>query len=470
MNTPTTVKHSDDIKKNSKSIPIVDGPWPVGSVASFAEDSLAFLDKNVAEHGDIFEVTSSFFSLATDFKRMFFVSHPKFAKHILQEKNRNYRKSIAYDKLKPLVGTGLLTSEGDFWRKQRRLMQPTFHKKRLSIFFNLIVSETKRILEEWDSLPNESTVNLSHDMMKVTLNIICKSMFSADIDDVLDEVNKQFNIASERLIKRAVQPLNMPLWLPTPSNIKEREAYASIRGIVSDIIKKRRQSKTHYDDLLAMLMETEDADTGERMSDTQILDEVVTIFIAGHETTALGLTWAFHCLDENRDAQEKLIKEIDQILVDSDPEFMDLMKLEYTKMVIDETLRLYPPVWIVSRHAIEDDEIDGYTIPKDTNMMIPVSHIHRNETVWNDPLKFIPERFSKEEQKNHIKYAYIPFGGGPRLCIGNNFALMEMQVIIPMILQRFKLEKPSDYKFSEDPLLTLHPKPDMLMRLTKRKK
>jgi cytochrome P450 len=318
------------------------------------------------------------------------------------------------------------------------------------------------------SLPDGTTVNISTSMMQVTVDIVCKAMFSTDVDDAVAVVNKEFNVANEKLIKRITSPIKIPLWLPTPGNIREKQSYKAIRGVVEKIIDKRRQSKEHYDDLLAMLMEAKDEDTGEMMSNEQILDEVVTIFLAGHETTAVALSWLFHCVEENPEVEAKLLEEAQTVLNGNVPQLDDLRSLDYTRMVIDETMRLYPPAWVIGRQALDDDEIDGYHIPKGINMLIPVYIIHRDKRYWDEPDTFIPERFSKEKAKSYHKFLYFPFGGGPRLCIGNNFALMEMQLIVPMILQRYQLRKPKGFQFKQDPLITMRPEPEMLMQVYRR--
>jgi cytochrome P450 len=395
------------------------------------------------------------------------VSHPDYVKHLLQDNNRNYRKSFGYKVMKLLMGQGLLTSEGDFWRRQRRLMQPAFHRDRLASFAKIMTDECHSLLEKWEALPDKSVVNVSHDMMEMTLTIVCKGMFSTDVDDAIEVVNREFSVANEKLIKRITKPVKIPLWIPTPSNIREKQAYHAIQDVVTEIIEKRRKSSDHYDDLMAMLMEAKDEETGEMMSDSQIKDEVVTIFLAGHETTAVALTWLFHCLDENPEVESRLVQEVKTVLNGRTPRLEDLRQLDYTRMVIEETMRLYPPAWIIGRRAHGDDEIDGYFIPKDTNCLIPVYQIHRDERYWEEPLKFKPERFSKENSKNRHKFIYFPFGGGPRLCIGNNFALMEMQLVVPMILQHFHLHKPENFKFKQDPLITMRPEPEMRMEVSK---
>lgn len=453
----------------SQTPPVLKGRWPIGSVAGFIKDPLKFFGETVPKFEGIFEVTSPFFGHGGKVKRLYIISKPAYVKHILQDNNKNYVKSFGYQVLRLLLGNGLLTSEGDFWRKQRRLMQPAFHRERLANLVKVMTEETKALSEKWQAYPDEKVISLSEEMMGLTLHIVCKAMFSTDVDMATETVNREFGIANEKLIKRITNPLRVPIGVPTPGNIREKRAYKGIQGIVKTIIEKRRASKERYDDLLGMLMEVQDEDTGERMSDTQLMDEVVTIFLAGHETTAVALTWLFHCVEENPEVEERLLVEADRVLDGKMPQMENIRELTYTKMVVDETLRLYPPAWIIGRHAVDKDEIGGFTIPKDTNCLIPVYYIHRDPKIWGaEPEKFNPERFSAENSKGRSKFEYFPFGGGPRLCIGNNFALMEMQIVVPMLLKLFKLQKPKGFKFKKDPLITMRPEPEMQMVLSKR--
>jgi len=397
---------------------------------------------------------------------MVLVAEPDAVKHIMQDNNKNYIKSHGYDVLKVLLGEGLLTSEGDFWRKQRRLLQPAFHRDKLASFVDTYVEFGQHLVDKWSSVGEGQEVDVSKDLMETTLNIVSKAMFSSDVGDAMDVVNREFDYANEQLIKRITSPFKIPLWAPLPSIRKERNSYEAIKKVVSDIIEKRRTNTQKYDDLLSMLMEVEDADTGEKMSDQQIQDEVITIFLAGHETTAVALTWLMHCLDENPEIQEKLQEEEARVLNGRKPQLEDLMALEYTRMVIDETLRLYPPAWIIGRHSLGEDQLGQYHIPKDTNCLIPVYYIHRDPRFWDEPEKFDPERFSKENSKGRHRFVYFPFGGGPRLCIGNNFALMEMQIIVPMLVRAFRLKKSPDFEFKKEPLITMRPAPHMRMQVS----
>lgn len=448
--------------------PIAKGGWPIGSALKFAEDRLGFFSEYVPKYGEVFEITSVFFRLIRHFKKVVIVTGPDMVKHIMQDNNRNYVKSFGYSVLKVLLGEGLLTSEGEFWRKQRRLMQPAFHRDRLASFVSTYAEFGQQLVDNWSNVPEGTVVDVSKDFMETTLNIVSKAMFSSDVGDAMDVVHREFDYANEKLIKRITSPFPLPLWFPLPGVKREKESYDSIKNVVIQVIEKRRGSTEKYDDLLAMLMEVEDADTGEKMSNQQIQDEVLTIFLAGHETTAVALTWLVHCLDENPEVVVKLIEEEKAVLDGRTPTIDDLRSLEYTRMVIDETLRLFPPAWIIGRHATGSDKLGDYDIPKDTNCLIPVYYIHRDPKHWDEPLKFKPERFNKENSKGRHKFVYFPFGGGPRLCIGNNFALMEMQVIVPMLVRAIGLKKALGFKFKEEPLITMRPAPHMKMVINKR--
>lgn len=448
----------------TQTLPLEDkSHWLFGAIYYFGKDPLQFLVDKVPQYEGIFRVKSRFF-----LEQIAIVSKPDYVKHILQDNNKNYQKSYAYRIIRHLVGNGLLTSEGDFWLRQRRLAQTAFHKERLEGFVTTMADAANELVTSWQKLGDGQQVNLSKEMMQVTLNIVCRCLFSADVHDVVDTVSREFNIANERLIRRIVKPVKLPLWVPSPGNIRERQSYTAIKKVVRQIIEKRRQSKEKYDDLLSMLMEAKDEDTGEMMDNKQIEDEVITIFLAGHETTAVALTWLFHCLDENKAVEENAVEEAISVLNKKSPALADLPKLDYTRMVIDETMRLFPPAWVIGRQAIADDEIGGFKIPKGLNVLIPVYQMQRDQKYWERPMEFIPERFTPEKMKTYHKFLYFPFGGGPRLCIGRNFAIMEMQVIVPIILQHFSLHKPVDFKFRQAPLVTMRSEPDMQVQVFKR--
>lgn len=422
---------------------------------------IEFLFENYDTMGPIYWVKSPIRKIAV-------LNDPECVRHILQENNRNYVKSFGYDPLKLLLGNGLLTSEGDFWRKQRRLAQPGFHKEKLAAIVDTMITCTGQLLTRWEKLEGVE-MNISSEMNHVALDIVSKSLFISNVEDEIDKISTWVTVAIEQGAERIRNPFKIPTWIPTPNNLKQNKAVSVLNEVINGIIEKRRNEGKQYDDLLSMLMDARDEDTGEGMSNAQLRDEVMTIFIAGHETTANALTWAFYVLAQHPEIEQKLKAEIDEVLQGRPVSFENLRSLTYTRQVIDETLRLYPPAWIIGRKNIEDDEIGGYFIPAGTNCLVPTLCIHRSPKYWKDPLKFDPDRFSTERVKEQKKFTYFPFGGGPRLCIGNNFALMEMQVVMASIMQRYTFELKDTTPIELDPLITLRPKQNVYLKLVRRK-
>ncbi len=425
-----------------------------------ATGPLAFFFENYEQMGPIYWVKSPIRKIAV-------LNDPELVRHVLQENNRNYVKSFGYDPLKLLLGNGLLTSEGDFWRKQRRLAQPGFHKEKLAAIVDTMITCTGQMLLRWEKLEGIE-LNISAEMNRVALDIVSKSLFISNVEDEIDRISAWVTVAIEQGAERIKNPFKVPMWIPTPANVKQNKAVSVLDEVITGIIERRRKEGKQYDDLLSMLMDARDEDTGEGMSNRQLRDEVMTIFIAGHETTANALTWALYVLAQNPEIEKKLQAEIDTVMQGRPVSFEDLRNLTYTRMVIDETMRMYPPAWIIGRKNVEDDEIGGYHIPAGTNCLIPTICIHRSPKFWDNPLKFDPERFSAEKIKEHKKFTYFPFGGGPRLCIGNNFALMEMQVVLASVMQRYKFELKDQTPIELDPLITLRPKQNVYLKLIKR--
>lgn len=435
--------------------------WLLGGSYYLLQNPIHYLQENRKSMDGIYLITSPI-------RKAIVVDTPEYVKHVLQDNNKNYTKSLAYKKLLTrLLGKGLLTSEGDFWRKQRRLAQPAFHRDKLALLADDMVKCTEAIITELEAVAGQE-VNLAKYMMTVTLDVVAKSMFGSDVSGFVQIVGDEIDYANEQAMKRIKNPLKLPPWVPTPDNIKEQRSLDNLDRIINGIIETRRRSDKKHDDLLQMLMDVEDVDTGEKMSDRQLRDESMTIFLAGHETTALALSWLWYLLEKNPDKAEKLYTEVDTVLQGRIPQLNDLKDLTYIRQVIDETLRLYPSAWAIGRNAKEDDEIGGYRIPADYNVLIPIYIIHRDPSVWENPDDFIPERFAKENQKELHKYAYFPFGGGPRFCIGNNFALMEMQIIVAMLAQRFRFKLQSGKTVEPAQLLTLRPKGGMPMTVIER--
>lgn len=398
--------------------------------------------------------------------QMAVLSRPDHVRHVMQENNRNYVKGDIIAKMKPLIGEGLFTSEGDFWRRQRKLAQPAFHRQRIQNFAAIMVDATERTVDRWSDLARSGVeVDVMAEMSALTLAIVGRALFGVDLSDRASDVGRSLLIAFEELTRRVTNPFSLPLALPTPGHIRLRRATRALDEVVVGIIEKRRATSELHHDLLAMLMEMRDADTGEAMSNRQLRDEVMTFVLAGHETTAVTLAWAMHLLAQNREVEERLRREVRDALGERRPSIADLPQLGLARRVIDETMRLYPPVSAIQRQAIGADEIDGYEIaPGSFIVLLPYS-THRDPVLWSEPERFDPDRFLPEASAARHRYAYYPFGAGPRICIGNEFALMEAQLVLAMIVQRYRFSPAPNRPVESELRITLRPKHGIWMHL-----
>jgi cytochrome P450 len=394
--------------------------------------------------------------------------HPDAIKHVLQGNHANYTKGWGLQRMKVFLGEGLLTSEGDHWRRQRKLAQPAFHRPRLAQLVGTMVEATRAMLDRWRSRPRGSSFDVSQETTRLTLNIAARTLFGADVDADAGRVGKAATIALEEANRRIYSPVDVPLAVPTPRNVRFREACKVLDSVVYGIIERRRRSGEPGTDLLSMLLEARDEETGAAMSDRELRDEVMTLLLAGHETTANALSWTLYLLSKNPGERRKLEAEVDRALDGHAPTFAELPALSYARMVIEESMRLFPPAWIFGRTAKGDDVVGGYRIPAGSLVVISPFVTHRYAAFWPNPEGFDPERFSPEASEGRHKYAYIPFGGGPRICIGNHFALLETQVVLAMIVQSFRLELVPGAVVEPFPMVTLRPRPNLPMTLHER--
>lgn len=364
--------------------------------------------------------------------------------------------------LRFLLGNGLVTSSGTFWLKQRRLIQPLFHKQRLQGFVDKISETTDKMIAGLTAR-NGQVLDMHTEMTGVTLDIVSQTLMST-------EVKGDFKILSDALIvvmEGMMTMIKMPWWLPTPRNVRMKQKRALLDATIYKIINERRGNHEGYNDLLSMLMEVEDADTAERMTNQQLRDEVITIFLAGHETTANALSFALYLLAQHPDAKQKIADEVKQVIGTGPITYENVMKLEYTTMVIKEAMRLYPPVWGITRDAAEEDVLGGYRIKKGDSIVVSPYAVQRYDKYWPEPLAFKPERFAPENLKNIHRYAWFPFGGGQRFCIGNNFAMMEMQIILAKLCTGFNFTLAPGYELQLQPLITLRPRNGVLLQIEK---
>jgi len=450
--------HNDRMEKG-KDIPMIKGDFLLGSLRYYKKDPIAFFKKNTEEQGDIWR-----FHVAG--RQFIFVNHPDYIKPVLQENHRNYIKSAGYRKLKALLGDGLFTSEGDYWLKQRRLAAPAFHKKRIDAYAEIMANYTETMLNRWDGAFQEGqTIDIHKEMVEVTLKIVTDTLMAIRVEEEVQAIEKYFPFALNFMERRVIAGISPPLKWPLPSHNKFRDAVGRMDAIVNRLIDERRASGEDRGDLLSMFMQVKDEDTGEGMSDQQLRDEMLTFFLAGHETSAVTASWTLYLLDKYPEAEQKLRHEIDTVLQGRRPTLDDFKNMPYLRYVINESMRIISPIWAIAREAVAEDVIGGYQVNKGDSVIISSYLTHLKEDIFENANTFNPDRWADGFEKKLPKFAYFPFGGGPRLCIGYQFAILEMQVILSMVLQkyRFSLVEEPEYEFS----LTLRPKHGVHMKVFK---
>src|SRR6202049_3307763 len=432
------------------------GPEPGaldGVFSPFRRDPLTFLTGAAREYGDIVGLRFLHY-------RTYLISHPDYVEDVLVNHPRKFLKGRVLQANKRLFGNGLLTSEGDFWLRQRRLAQPAFHRTRIASYGDAMVRYTEQMLEHWK---HGQEVDAHQEMMQLTLNIVGKTLFDADVAGDAREIGRtitlllDFSSDFRRLIFT-------PKWLPTPRNIQTTLAIRRLDKIVYRMIAERRASKRDAGDLLSMLLAAQDED-GSHMNDRQLRDETLTLFLAGYETTANLLAWTWWLLAKHPNVEGQLHQELDATLAGRSPTLGDLPRLRYAEHILTESLRLYPPAWGMARLAVEDHEIAGYPVPAGTGVAIAQWVVHRDPRWYDAPNEFRPERWEGDLQKHLPRFAYFPFGGGPRQCIGNTFALMEATLVLATIAQRFRLRVMQEGDVVPLASITLRPQAGVRVRL-----
>ncbi len=444
-------------------IPTTKGLPLVGSLPSLLKDPFNFVADSRRDLGDLYW-------LNLGLSKVVILNHPRHAQYIMRDNARNYRKGgPMWDAVRSLLGNGLVVSEGDFWLRQRRMMQPHFHRRRLAGLTDLMVSAIQDALDIWQEQSKDGReFNLASGFNKVTMKVIVRTLFgSALSQEEMEEVGEAMTFVLDYLISAMVTG-NLPSWMPIPGRKKYNKALEVIDDVIFRIIAQVRAGEEADNHLLAMLLNTVDAETGEKMTDQQLRDEVTTLFLAGYETTSIALTWAFDYLNQNPDILEKVQAEVDEVLDGRTPEFADIPNLTYTRMVFEETMRLRPPSYWLPRIVVEDDEIDGHHIPAGTNVVSLTYMYHRHPEHWDNPEQFSPDRFSKENKVGRHKFAFIPFGAGQRKCIGMDFAMMEGPLVLAMVAQRFKVNTISDQPTKPMLSSTLRPKGGLPVNLQPR--
>lgn len=441
------------------------GPPDVGSskveqfltYRRFLQDPLSRVTRWMADYGDIIHYK-------TGNRHQYMTANPDMIREVLVRQSHIFIKGADYTNEKTglarFMGKGLVTSNGDYWKRQRRLVQPAFHTQRIAAYADTMVDYT---LERMSSWRDGQALDVDQEMMQLTLMIVGRTLFDADASTTANQVKKAVEV-----VQKASNTANLlPAWAPTPLRIRSRRAKAVLDRIVYGFINQRRATGEDRGDLLSMLLLSEDED-GERMTDEQVRDEAVTLFLAGHETTANALNWTFWLLARNPTAEARLHQELDSALQGKRPTLPDLKRLPYTDMVIKESMRLMPPVWSIGRVNREATKVLGYDFPEWSGIQICIYCAHRHPDIWERPNDFLPERWADESIDQIPKYAYLPFGGGPRVCIGNSFATMEANLLLATMAQRYRLRLIDGLEIVPQPFITMFPRDGLPMRLEER--
>lgn len=433
-----------------------------GMLPELRRDMLGLYQRTAQEYGDVVRLR---FLWANTYA----INSPDGIKRVLQDNNRNYVKGKFINHILKLgLGENLLTTDGESWLSRRRLMQPAFHRQRIAGFGAAMTDASQLMVQGWHELPAGAQLDMEEQMMAVTLRIAGQTLFSVDLLGEAQALGHAFTDLSAFVNYRMQTAFPPPLFVPTAPNRRFKQALQTIDRTVQAIIDQRRQQGGEHQDLLSMLMEARDADTGEAMSDRQLRDEIVLMMFAGHETTATTLTWALYDLARSPEVEAKLHAEVDSVLDGRPPTLQDLPNLPYTRMVVDEALRLYPAAWSLSRQALNEDEVAGYALPAGADLSLMVYNVHRDPRWWEDPERFDPERFTPERSAGRPPSAYLPFGGGPRLCIGNQIALTEAPLLLASIAQQYRLRLVPGHPVTPRPLLTLRTSNGLPMLLERR--
>jgi cytochrome P450 len=433
--------------------------------SEFAQDGLGTLHRMFARYGDVVR-----WPMPHD--EVHVVYHPEGVKHLLQDNPRNYVKGPAYLAMKPIVGEGLLLSEGDKWLRLRRLTQPPFHRHKLSGFVDTMVHFAQATFDTWEERVRRGEhIDAEAEMVQLTLGIVGATLFSSHLTGEAPRVGEAVTDMFQVLERRVNSLLPLPLTLPTPANRRFLRAKKTLDAVVGGVIeRKRRLGPEKENDLLSMLMQVRDQDTGESLSDSQLHDSVMTMVIGGHETTANTLAWTWYLLTQNPEVEQRVFEELDEVLGDRAPTLEDLGEMRYLNRVLDEVLRLYPPTWMLARRALREDVISGYRIPAGSLVYFSPYMVHRHPAHWPEPERFDPERFLPEHNESRTRFAYFPFGGGPRQCIGSSFAMMELQLILAVGLRRFRPRLAPGHQVSPKLMITLRPREGVKLVLEPRER
>ncbi len=449
-------------ERREKSAPGPRGRRLLGSLLEVRRDRLKFVMQATREYGDLI-----CFRMGP--KRLYLLNHPDYARHVLCDNVSNYSKGLGLAEAEPLLGKGLLTSGGDLWASQRRLLQAAFHGKQMEQFSGAMVSTTRATLEHWQFHEGaEHQVDIAEEMVRLAINILGRTLFRSDFSQLAGPLSRDLNVLTGWAMARMTSLLGLPMSMPTPRHWRARNALWRLDLMVSKMFRLHEQANGDGNDLLSLLA-AQGAKNGDRLAhEKQKRDEVMTLLLAGHETTAATLAWTWYLLARHPEVERRLHSELDEVLAGRAPTLADVPRLVYTKMIVDEVLRLYPPVWLLPRKAIANDRLGGYVIPAKSDVLVCLYTLHRHPDFWDDAEDFNPQRFAPEHDTPRRSSAYLPFGAGPRTCLGSRFGLMEVMLVVAAIAQRYSLKLSAEQRVEADASLTLHPRGGLAMTLHRR--
>jgi enediyne biosynthesis protein E7 len=401
------------------------------------------------------------------FFTVYSINHPDLVRHVLTQAWPHYTKqTIDYKVVARTLGKGLVTNDGPDWARQRRLMQPVFANRAIDKFDTVINEMTAQMVERWAAVPSGETIWLDREMSRVTFQVVSRTLFGADIDNVADEMVEILDIVNQHPLSFAALASLYP-WLPVPSNRRFKRVKQRLDDIVDGLIDMHR-GHAGGTDIVDRLLAARDPDSGEAMDREQMRDEIITLLLAGHETSATGLSWTFYLLAQHPEIEERLCAELAAVLGGRPAESGDLARLPYLKQVVQESMRLYPPVWGIARRCMEDTEFGGYRIPKDAYLSISMYALHRHPKYWPDAERFDPERFAPGRSEPRHSYSYLPFSAGPRACIGAGMSMLEIQLVLAQLLQRFRVRPVPGHPVVPLAVVTLKMRYGMPVTLTPR--
>lgn len=440
------------------------GHWLWGSLRERRRESLHFLLRMHREYGDVVQWRMG------PFNRALSLASPDHVRHVLVEHPGRYTKGSGFQRLAVVLGRGLLTSEGEYWKRHRRMAQPAFHREQVVRGAGLMVEEVERMLERWSLRADRSApLDISEEMGRLTLCIVGRVLLSTPLLQEADRILRAIVQAQQVATRRLLTLVPAPLWVPTEDSRRLHGAVRELDRLIYGLIARRRRGETGGQDLLALL-DSPEPDTGERLTDRELRDEVVSLFVAGYETTANALAWTWYLLARHPEVEARARAEVAQVLGSRPPGAEDLPRLRYVTQVLEESMRMYPPAWLITRQAREEDVVGGYRIPADKRLIIALAPwvLHHQPQWWPEPERFDPDRFLPERAAGRPRHAYMPFGAGQRHCIGSQFAMVEMVLVVSRVLQHGRLRPLPGWEVELEPLMSLRPKGGLPMLLEPR--